>query len=631
MILSPIIHVELLTIGRRTRYFIARVVYALILLTTMYFCYSAAFHRFYYGHTPTLQDQSRFAYSFFFAFSWIQLFVVLGLTPAMTAGTISVEHERKTIDYLLTTQLSDTEIALGKFAARVWSVLMQLAVGLPILAIALTLGGVSPAQLFTSFGVSMLVLLFTATLSLALSSRAARSREAITRAYLVIVALLSIPPLAFAICEGLSQSQHEYPTIAAIADYVKVPLGWITSFHPMVFLTSVLMDSPSFLHKLTFGWFAVGYLGASALMAAWAVVSVRRFYLKQAGRSVATTSWFGKLRERFQGKRRPVGEQAMLWKEITSLRSAINLGASGRIASALIFLAIVYGIGTAFYETVTRDYWRAGRYSYHDELSPIERMAIGLGPTIFGLIVLLVTSNSAGSITSEREKDTWTTLISTPLEGRDILWSKFYAVCYGVRYWYLLIVLMWALVLPFRPGILFVVPFVMATHAVAIFFAGAVGLRCSLQASTSLKSMGMALAIMVVGVVFVPLVAAGFGALLFWTGEIPAFLIPFSLPVLFGSMHFVIAENMNSSRSMDGTGAVAFIMGCFSSFTAYALAAWAIYERVVQSFDQHAGRTMIDAFEPRDPRRGAVLAQARAPILEPAEVVEERKPDGERA
>jgi hypothetical protein len=37
-------------------------------------------------------------------------------------------------------------------------------------------------------------------LSLAVSSRAARSREAITRAYLVIVALLSIPPLAYAIC-----------------------------------------------------------------------------------------------------------------------------------------------------------------------------------------------------------------------------------------------------------------------------------------------------------------------------------------------------------------------------------------------------------------------------------------------
>lgn len=42
--------------------------------------------------------------------------------------------------------------------------------------------------------------------------------------------------------------------------------------------------------------------------------------------------------------------------------------------------------------------------------------AIGLGPpTIFGLIALPVTSNSAGSIAGKRETDTWITLISTPV------------------------------------------------------------------------------------------------------------------------------------------------------------------------------------------------------------------------
>ena len=41
--------------------------------------------------------------------------------------------------------------------------------------------------------------------------------------------------------------------------------------------------------------------------------------------------------------------------------------------------------------------------------------AIGLGPTIFGLIALLVTSNSAGSIAGKRKKETWIKLISTPV------------------------------------------------------------------------------------------------------------------------------------------------------------------------------------------------------------------------
>jgi hypothetical protein len=355
-----------------------------------------------------------------------------------------------------------------------------------------------------------------------------------------------------------------------------------------------MFDRPGFIQNLTFGWFAVGYLGASALLAAWSVVSVRRFYLKQAGRSAATTStsWFGKLRERLKGKRRPVGEEAMLWKEITSLRSAINLGVSGRVASALIFLAIAYGIGAAFYGTVSDDYWKGGPYGRsRDGITPIEGVAMGLGPTIFGLIVLLITSNSAGAITSEREKDTWTTLISTPLEGRDILWSKMYAVFYGVRYWYVPIIVTWALTVPFRPGILVALPFVVATHAVAIFFACALGLRCSLQASTSLKSMGTALAIMIMGVTFVPLVAAGFAGLVTRDGVLPMFLLPFSLPVLFGSLHFVIAESMMSQRSTMGSEEAAFMLGCFCSFAAYAVAAWAIYDGLVQSFDRHAGRT----------------------------------------
>ena len=156
MIFSPIFYIELLTVGRRKRYFISRVIYASLLLTVMGFCYLAAFEPL--RSQATLQDQAEFAFLYFIAFSWIQIITVLGLTPAMMAGTISVEHERKTIDYLLTTQLSDTEIALGKFAARLWSVIMQLAVGVPILAIGLMLGGVSPEQMFASFGVSFFVM-----------------------------------------------------------------------------------------------------------------------------------------------------------------------------------------------------------------------------------------------------------------------------------------------------------------------------------------------------------------------------------------------------------------------------------------------------------------------------------------
>lgn len=597
MIFSPIIHVELLTIGRRTRYFFSRVIYATALLVVMAFCYLAAFSP-YRHHTATLQDQSEFAHSFFVAFSWIQVFVVLGLTPAMMAGTISVEHERKTIDYLLTTQLSDTEIALGKFAARLWSILMQLAVGVPILAIALTLGGVSPAQMFASFAVAFVLLCLTATLSLAISSRAARSREAITRTYLVIIALLTAPPLAYLLCQEMAQAKNYYPTIGAVAEWLVVPLGWLLDFHPFVFLTAVLSDQAGFLHGLTIGWFAVGYLGVSVLLAGWSVISVRRFYLRLAGKSAGVATRLGKWREKFRGKRKPVGNNAMIWKEITSLRSAINLGWSGRIAAGIIGFMILYGIGWGFYETAFDDSWRKSysynSYSNQERIPPIEYVAIVLVPMVFGMMLLLITSNAAGAITSEREKDTWITLMSTPVEGREVILGKITALVYGMRYWYALILLNWALVVPFRPMFLLLIPVLVVIHFIAAFFAAVLGLLCSLQASTSLKAMGLALAILVFGVVCVPMMAAGFTVALFrGEGEPAAFVFTFSLPVLFSAMHPMVAEMTTKQMWTWRSEEIAFAFGFFFSTLAYTAAGWFLYLQIDKMFDKFAGRSTV--------------------------------------
>ena len=148
MSLGPVFYIEMLTVGRRRRYVFTRVLYGLILLFLMGFCYMAVFDRW---NRPLLQQQAEFAYAFFIAFSWVQLIGVLFMTPAMVAGTIAGEHERRTIDYLLTTSLYDTEITLGKFTARMLAIAAQLATGIPILAIAMMLGGIEPEQLLKSF------------------------------------------------------------------------------------------------------------------------------------------------------------------------------------------------------------------------------------------------------------------------------------------------------------------------------------------------------------------------------------------------------------------------------------------------------------------------------------------------
>ncbi len=47
-----------------------------------------------------------------------QLMIILILVPAYLAPAIAQERERKTLDYLLVSELSDREIVLGKWGAR---------------------------------------------------------------------------------------------------------------------------------------------------------------------------------------------------------------------------------------------------------------------------------------------------------------------------------------------------------------------------------------------------------------------------------------------------------------------------------------------------------------------------------
>ena len=60
----------------------------------------------------------------FSTFLTTQVVAVLALTPAMVAGTIADEKQRKTLHYLLASQLSSLEIVGGKLAARLLHVVV---------------------------------------------------------------------------------------------------------------------------------------------------------------------------------------------------------------------------------------------------------------------------------------------------------------------------------------------------------------------------------------------------------------------------------------------------------------------------------------------------------------------------
>jgi len=79
--------------------------------------------------------------------TYIQLGLILFITPGLTAGTISTEREKQTLNMLLTTSQSSMQIILGKLSSSIAFLLLMLVAGLPIYSLVFLFGGISPGQL----------------------------------------------------------------------------------------------------------------------------------------------------------------------------------------------------------------------------------------------------------------------------------------------------------------------------------------------------------------------------------------------------------------------------------------------------------------------------------------------------
>lgn len=75
------------------------------------------------------------------AIYYVEAALIIFLVPAITAGTISLEKERQTLDVLLTTRMTPWEIVIGKYFSNVVFVFLLIISSLPIWALAFIYGG----------------------------------------------------------------------------------------------------------------------------------------------------------------------------------------------------------------------------------------------------------------------------------------------------------------------------------------------------------------------------------------------------------------------------------------------------------------------------------------------------------
>ena len=91
--------------------------------------------------------------------TYIQLGLILFITPGLTAGTVSAEREKQTLNILLTTAQTSFQIIFGKLTSSIAFLLLMIVSGLPIYSLVFLYGGVAPLQIVVIFLFYFLTLL----------------------------------------------------------------------------------------------------------------------------------------------------------------------------------------------------------------------------------------------------------------------------------------------------------------------------------------------------------------------------------------------------------------------------------------------------------------------------------------
>ncbi|MEO8468915.1 MAG: ABC transporter permease subunit [Chloroflexota bacterium] len=103
-----------------------------------------------FGFSPQYQSAS-IGRGIFVAIMFLQTLMISVLAPASTAGTISGERERQTLDLLAVTPISSVAIVVGKLFSSLTWVFMLILASVPVSALVFVYGGVAPDDLLRGY------------------------------------------------------------------------------------------------------------------------------------------------------------------------------------------------------------------------------------------------------------------------------------------------------------------------------------------------------------------------------------------------------------------------------------------------------------------------------------------------
>ncbi|QVL31043.1 ABC transporter permease subunit [Telmatocola sphagniphila] len=492
---GPVLAYDMLRIGRRRLNFTLRTSYALLLgfmLAWMYYFTTARFAHSADGLIPP-KEQAWIGETVFISFMVIQFVLLALLTPGYVAGAISEEKERKTLEFLLATDLRNREIIFGKFVSRIANLLFYLLAGLPVLSLIQLFGGIDPEFLLLTYALTLMTILSEASVSMAASTMTRRARDAIALSYLSIIAYLALTGVA-QLLRALSWAGTPLElagfklTLVDFLDFISAGnIGYDVA------LLSTRMIGPGII---SFNDLARGYVIFHLFVIVFCLgYSVLRL------RSIALNQLFGRIgggsnraltrQERRASRRRAVGNYPMIWKE--TFYERMKLSIVGRIFILLLGLACLLPPILLIFAEWDNRYQNFFEYIVSpriwSELPRFSHEYVGIiGPIVCSFFFLGIAVRAANCIRNEKDQQTLDDLLTTSLTTWEILFGKWFGCVFSMRLgWYWLFGIWIFGWLSF--GITFLTLLLLAVSTVIYASAFAwIGICCSLTCSTSLRA-----------------------------------------------------------------------------------------------------------------------------------------------
>lgn len=136
--------------------------------------------------------------------SWVEFAIICAVVPALTAGAISGERERRTLDLMLTTRMTPAGIVLGKLLTVTVQTALLVFTAAPVFAAVLMFGGVRFPDLLVLFLLLILTAVLAGSIGMACSAYHTSTAVSVAQAYGVEALLFLGPFLAGAMIRGIS-------------------------------------------------------------------------------------------------------------------------------------------------------------------------------------------------------------------------------------------------------------------------------------------------------------------------------------------------------------------------------------------------------------------------------------------